>query len=171
MSNVGSIISSQHQSAINDLDQIKRLAKCRQNNRLVYAGDITPLEAWFMLREDLSCKLCDVRTSAEWNYVGVPDLSTLEKEPILLSWQSFPSMKKNIEFINDLTKIVPTSSTTLLFICRSGSRSAAAAEYCANEGYTNCFNIIDGFEGPPNVDSHRGGAAGWKHQSLPWVQS
>ena len=171
MSNVASIIDPQHQLAINGLEEIKQLAKSRLQNNLQYAGDITSNEAWLILREDIHCVLCDVRTSAEWDYVGIPDLSTLKKEPILLSWQTFPGMKKNRKFFYDFARIVPNYSTTVIFICRSGSRSATAAEYCANKGYFHCFNILEGFEGPPNADSRRGNIAGWKHQSLPWVQS
>lgn len=171
MSNVASIMDPQHQLAINGLEKVKQLAKCRLTDNLLYAGDITPNEAWFILREDLGCVLFDVRTSAEWNFVGVPDLSTLNKDPILLSWQNFPSMELNNQFFNEFGRIVKNHSTTVVFICRSGSRSASAAKHCANNGYTNCFNILGGFEGPPNADNRRGATAGWKYQSLPWMQS
>lgn len=171
MRNVASIKGPQQQLATNGLEKIKQSAKFRLQKNLQYAGDVTPNEAWFVLQEDLDCLLFDVRTSAEWEFVGVPDLSMLNKDPVLLSWHNFPSMKTNDQFINDFTQIVKTHSTTVLFICRSGSRSASAAEFCANKGYVNCFNILGGFEGPPNADNRRGTASGWKYHSLPWVQS
>ncbi len=171
MSNVANTIGPQHQLAINGLDKIKQSAKSRLQNNLLFAGNVTPKEAWFLLQEDDHSVLCDVRTSAEWNFVGVPDLSTLNKEPILLSWQIFPGMEINSDFINDFEKIVIDYSNIVVFICRSGSRSASAAEYCTAKGYANCFNLLGGFEGPPNMDNHRGNRAGWKNQALPWVQS
>ena len=105
MSNVANTIGPQHQLAINGLDKIKQSAKSRLQNNLLFAGNVTPKEAWFLLQEDDHSVLCDVRTSAEWNFVGVPDLSTLNKEPILLSWQIFPGMEVNSDFINDFEKI------------------------------------------------------------------
>ena len=76
----------------------------------------------------MSAVLIDVRTRAEWNYVGLPDLDTLAKKPALLEWQVFPSMQPNPEFVAALSGALPDKEAPLLFLCRSGARSAAAAK-------------------------------------------
>src|SRR3984957_8222268 len=101
-----------------------------------YAGDITPENAWKILSERKDAVLVDVRTRAEWNYVGLPDLETLAKKPALLEWQVFPSMQPNPEFVATPSGAVPEKETPLLFLCRSGARSAAAAEAMPAAGYS-----------------------------------
>ena len=64
-----------------------------------YAGDITPIEAWKLLNEDAGAVLVDVRTSAEWSYVGLPDLGSLGKQPAKIAWQLFPEMRVNPDFL------------------------------------------------------------------------
>ncbi|MBX9635740.1 MAG: rhodanese-like domain-containing protein, partial [Magnetospirillum sp.] len=93
-----------------------------------YAGDITPAEAWERLASDANAKLIDVRTQAEWVYVGIPDLAPLDKKPLLISWQVFPAMTKNEAFAQQLQSQGVQPGDTLLFLCRSGVRSKAAAE-------------------------------------------
>jgi rhodanese-related sulfurtransferase len=115
--------------------------------------------------------LIDVRTRAEWNYVGLPDLSTLEKEPALIEWQVFPSMQPNADFVAALSSTVADRSAPLLFLCRSGVRSAAAAKAMSAAGYSTCLNVSDGFEGPLDADAKRGAAGGWKAAGLPWRQT
>ncbi len=136
-----------------------------------YAGDVEPAIAWEILGGDAQAILVDVRTRAEWNYVGLPDLSSLNKEPALLEWQVFPSMQPNSDFVPALTGAVANRDTPLLFICRSGVRSAAAARAVTAAGYSSCFNVADGFEGPLDAQSRRGVAAGWKAAGLPWRQT
>jgi rhodanese-related sulfurtransferase len=58
----------------------------------------------------------------------------------------------------------------VLFLCRSGVRSAAAAEAAARAGYAHAYNVTEGFEGPLDADGHRG-VSGWKAAGLPWRQS
>ncbi len=136
-----------------------------------YAGDVEPAIAWEILGGDAQAILVDVRTRAEWNYVGLPDLSSLNKEPALLEWPVFPSMQPNSDFVPALTGAVADRDTPLLFICRSGVRSAAAAKAVTAAGYSSCFNVTDGFEGPLDAQSRRGVAAGWKAAGLPWRQT
>lgn len=137
----------------------------------VYAGDITPAQAWEILKSDPQTRLVDVRTQAEWMYVGVPDLSALDqRQPLLVSWQVFPTMARNDAFAQQLTAQGVSPRTTVLLLCRSGVRSVAAAEYLTAQGYTHAFNITDGFEGPGDDQRHRGTTAGWKAAGLPWVQ-
>lgn len=135
-----------------------------------YAGDITPTEAWERLKTTPNAKLIDVRTQAEWVYVGVPDLASLGKQPLLVQWQTFPAMGRNDAFADQLKGQGIGPDDTLLFLCRSGVRSKAAAELMTQLGFTASYNIVDGFEGPLNDSRHRGAAAGWKAAGLPWVQ-
>jgi len=136
-----------------------------------YAGDITPETAWKILSERKDAVLVDVRTRAEWNYVGLPDLTSLGKKPALIEWQVFPTMQLNPEFVSGLSDALAERDTPMFFLCRSGVRSVAAAKAMAAAGYSSCFNVRDGFEGPLNERAVRGAAAGWKAAGLPWRQT
>ena len=136
-----------------------------------YAGNVSPRTAWKILSEQKNAILIDVRTRAEWNYVGLPDLETLGKKPALLEWQVFPSMQPNPEFVAALSGALPDKETPLLFLCRSGARSAAAAKAMTAAGYSKCLNVADGFEGPLDAQAKRGAAGGWKAAGLPWRQT
>jgi rhodanese-related sulfurtransferase len=136
-----------------------------------YAGDLDPTEAWKILSDSEKAALVDVRSEAEWNFVGVPDLSPLGKRPLLVQWQTFPTMTQNPDFVKNLAAAVPEKDTPLLFLCRSGGRSRAAAMAMTAAGYTRCYNVADGFEGNPDASRHRGKLAGWKASGLPWMQA
>lgn len=136
-----------------------------------YAGDVTPATAWKILGELKNAMLIDVRTRAEWNYVGVPDLAGLDKKPGLVEWQVFPSMQVNPEFVDALSGALPDKTAPLLFLCRSGVRSVAAAKAMSAAGYSTCLNVADGFEGPLDAQGKRGAARGWKAAGLPWRQT
>ena len=136
-----------------------------------YAGDVQPATAWQILSERNNAILIDVRTRPEWNYVGLPDLEALGKKPALVEWQVFPSMQPNPEFVATLTGAIADREAPLLFICRSGARSAAAAKAMTAAGYSTCLNVADGFEGPLDGQARRGGSAGWKAAGLPWRQT
>jgi rhodanese-related sulfurtransferase len=140
-----------------------------------YAGDVSAAEAYSLLKRDKSAVLVDVRTKAEWAYVGIPDLSDLGKETLLIEWQEFPTMKANPEFTAQLDEILldngVEADAPLLFLCRSGARSRAAAIAMTRAGRTNCYNIEHGFEGPLDDKRRRGALEGWKAQGLPWAQS
>ncbi|TCT12009.1 thiosulfate sulfurtransferase [Tepidamorphus gemmatus] len=128
-----------------------------------------------MLAEDPSAVLVDVRTRAEWTFVGVADLSPIGKQPVLIEWQSYPAMQVNPRFLEELAAalgaIPAAREAPLFFLCRSGARSASAAARATAAGYAACFNISDGFEGRLDVARHRGTVEGWKASGLPWVQS
>jgi rhodanese-related sulfurtransferase len=140
-----------------------------------YAGDVDPLTAYRELASNSTAQLIDVRTRAEWSFVGVPDLGGIGKEPMLIEWQSWPHMQVAADFLEKLQaelaarNIAPDAP--LYFLCRSGVRSAAAAACDAAKGIGKSFNVSGGFEGPPNQDRHRGSMAGWKANNLPWVQT
>jgi len=136
-----------------------------------YAGDVTPIVAWKILSERPEAILVDVRTKPEWNYVGLPDIAALSKKPALLEWQMFPNMQANPEFVPALSRAVADKDTPLLFLCRSGARSAAAAKAMTAAGFSTCLNVADGFEGPLDAQAKRGAAAGWKAAGLPWRQT
>lgn len=138
-----------------------------------YAGDVSPKEAFELLCGEASAALIDVRTRAEWTFVGVADLATCSKAPLLVEWQCYPTMEINETFVVDVEKALDDGGAnktgTLLFLCRSGVRSIAAAEMMTAAGYTQSFNVTEGFEGSLDVEGHRG-VGGWKAQGLPWVQ-
>ncbi len=137
--------------------------------------DALPVEeAWTRLSQDQGSVLVDVRTSAEWAFVGLPDLSSIGKRPVLVEWLDFPGSNPNQAFVaqltDALTKIGANKDTELFFLCRSGGRSLSAARAMAAAGYSRCRNVADGFEGPLDPNRHRGGLGGWKAKGLPWVQ-
>jgi len=136
-----------------------------------YAGDVTPATAWKILSENKDAVLIDVRTRAEWNYVGLPELESIGKKPALLEWQVFPGMQQNPEFVATLGNGVTHKDTPLLFLCRSGVRSAAATKAMSAAGYSTCFNVAEGFEGTLDAQGKRGSAGGWKATGLPWRQT
>ena len=68
-----------------------------------YAGDLTPKEAWEILAKEPDAVLVDCRTDAEWNFVGLPDLSGVGKEVALIPWQVFPSMGGNPRFVEQVS--------------------------------------------------------------------
>ena len=136
-----------------------------------YAGDITPKEAWDMLAREPRAQLIDVRTDAEWAYVGVVDLRTLGKEPLLVPWKFFPSQQVNPGFVAQVREKFPERDAPLLLICRSGIRSKDAAIALTREGYARCYNVAQGFEGDRDDKAHRNSRGGWRVDGLPWIQS
>lgn len=140
-----------------------------------YAGDVDPAAAWASLADDARAVLVDVRTRAEWSFVGLPVLAPLGKQPITLEWQSFPTMSVNPDFVTILDEALSAAGfgrdTQVFFLCRSGHRSRLAAEAMTAAGWSRCFNIAEGFEGGLDGDSRRGRVAGWKARGLPWSQT
>lgn len=132
--------------------------------------DVTPAAAWEALRRDPDAALIDVRTDPEWAFVGLPDLATLGKQPVLIPWQVYPTMQVNGDFIAQLRAAGLTPEHKLYFLCRSGARSLAAGQQALASGFPHAFNVADGFEGPVDDTGHRGGVAGWKASELPWRQ-
>jgi rhodanese-related sulfurtransferase len=139
-----------------------------------YAGDLGPKQSWDLMAKEPQAQLVDVRTQAEWNFVGVPDLTGLDRRVLFCEWQRFPS-GTNPNFLDEMQNALARSNyrkgAPLLFLCRSGARSRAAAIAMTQAGFGPCFNIQDGFEGALDSERHRGTAAGWKAEGLPWVQT
>lgn len=132
--------------------------------------NVPPTQVWEALQADPQAQLVDVRTNAEWSYVGLPDLVEAGKQPVLIPWQIFPSMQVNEGFVDAMRQAGLTPEHKIYFLCRSGVRSTAAARAAQDAGYPHAYNIADGFEGPPDEERHRGRIAGWKADSLPWKQ-
>jgi rhodanese-related sulfurtransferase len=132
--------------------------------------NVTPKQSFAALAADGNAQLVDVRTDAEWQYVGIPDLRPLGKQAVLVSWQYFPSGNVNASFVEELRDAGLDPSQPLYFLCRSGVRSMAAARAAAAAGFATGYNVADGFEGPPDARGHRGLVAGWKADDLPWRQ-
>ncbi len=136
--------------------------------------DVPVEETWARLKADADAVLIDVRTRAEWAFVGIPDLSTLNKRVQTVEWQTFPDNRVDPDFVEKLSGLLEGAGVSkdaeLFFICRSGARSRAAAAAMADAGYARCRNVADGFEGPLDTTQKRGQVAGWKAAGLPWRQ-
>jgi len=132
--------------------------------------NVPPGRVWEALLRDPHAQLVDVRTDAEWSFVGLPDLSTAGKQVVPLQWQLYPTMELNHAFTEQLTEAGFTPDHHIYFICRSGQRSYAAAKAAQAAGFPHVYNVADGFEGAVDHDGHRGIASGWKAEGLPWRQ-
>ena len=137
---------------------------------MTYAGDLTPQQAWEMLETDPNTVLVDCRTTAEWAFVGVPDLEVIEKNAVFVEWNTFPDGSPNQAFIAELRDAGIRDDNEVIFLCRSGHRSIGAAEAATAAGIAKAYNILDGFEGGLDENDHRG-AVGWRASNLPWRQS
>lgn len=135
-----------------------------------YKGDLTPQAAWELLKNNQTAILVDVRTLAEFRFVGMVRLEELGKKAIYIPWVNEVG-EQNGEFASTLKAHISDFNTPILFLCRSGGRSQHAAIRTTYLGFMNCYNILEGFEGDLDQDSHRGTAAGWKYAGLPWKQS
>jgi rhodanese-related sulfurtransferase len=128
-----------------------------------YAGDLTPQEAWTKLEQ--GAILVDVRTEGEWAHIGIPDTKATENDPLFIPW-TFPGGVPNPDFVDQLKQQAPEdTSTELVFLCRSGQRSIAAAIAATQAGFTS-YNVLEGFEGEPDRSGGRT-VNGWKNRGLP----
>lgn len=115
--------------------------------------NISGKEAWHLLKTVDNSFLVDVRTEAEWNSVGYPDLSSIDKNLIKITW-----VRDEQNFISELQEAIPNKNAQIIFICKAGGRSAAAAETAISAMYQQCYNLIGGFE-----------MGGWKDNNLPFI--
>ena len=130
---------------------------------------LSSAEAWAFLETQPNARLVDVRTRAEWMFVGIPNLDKLGHKPVLIEWSQFGGTL-NPTFLDQLTAELPLAAP-LLMMCRSGARSLAAGNAALGVGYQTVINISDGFEGDLDPFEHRGQINGWRHAGLPWQQS
>ena len=145
------------------MEDIKQSARERGKKLGVpYAGALLPAEAHQLMQG--GAKLVDVRTKAELQYVGkVPG-------SIAVEWQTYPGNRENPEFLGELAASV-SKDTPVMFLCRSGARSHAAAEAATRAGWKEAYNVLEGFEGDKDAEQHRSTVGGWRKAGLPWVQS
>ena len=133
-----------------------------------YSGSVTPRQAYDALRDNSNAVLIDVRTSAEWTYVGLPDLNTLGKYVVCVEWVNFPDGQVNVNFV-DQVRAAGVGDGPIYLLCRSGVRSVPAAEALITAGIGTVYNVLDGFEGGLDKHGHRS-SEGWKMADLPWRQ-
>lgn len=137
---------------------------------------VSPQDAWDALKSDSSAILVDVRTIAEWDYIGMPVLEPLGKEVIKVEWMEFPEMTRNEHFAAELlAQFEGGDPSSIYFICRSGVRSLYAARcilaaLVGTGRSIECVNVTGGFEGDHDENKHRGNINGWKVSGLPWRQ-
>lgn len=141
------------------LDQAHQRATA---DNLPYAGSVTPQDAWALFQSG-EAVLVDVRTAEERKFVGhVPETRHV-------AWMTGLSLSRNPRFVRELEAKAGKNEVVLL-LCRSGKRSAAAAEAAHKAGFTRVFNILEGFEGDLDEQQRRGQFNGWRNAGLPWVQ-
>jgi len=134
-----------------------------KEKNLSYQGELLPMEAYTLLQKAPGARLIDVRTRAEFEYVGrIPGSVEIE-------WQTYPGGHANKTFLAELKAQVDKESL-VMFICRSGVRSHAAAEAAVSAGYTQAYNVLEGFQGDKDPERHRDTIGGWRVAGLPWYQ-
>jgi rhodanese-related sulfurtransferase len=137
-----------------------------RSESLPYAGAVTPSEAHTLLQSNPGVKLVDVRTNAERDWVGKVDIAPTQHAAI--EWNIYPGGAQNPQFLSQLAQAAEKDSV-LLFLCRSGVRSQHAAKLATEHGYSNCYDILEGFEGGKDAAGHRKTVNGWCHAGLPWL--
>ena len=126
-----------------------------------YAGDISPEQAWAWAQTG-EAVLVDVRSDAEREWVGfVPGA-------VAMAWKQWPGMEPTPQF--DAGIVAAAGGKKAVLLCRSGVRSIAAARRATELGL-QAYNILEGFEGDPDAQAHRGRIGGWRLRGLPWRQN
>lgn len=139
--------------------------------------EAVPEDAWNILAFDEDAVLIDVRSRPEWSFSGMPDLAELGREVWPIEWQTWPDMTPNLGFLSDLNAYMQDRlPSRMLFMCRAGPRSLAAARATAKQLHSrginvHITNIVEGFEGDQDEAGQRGKLNGWKAAGLPWRQS
>lgn len=149
-------------SELNDL--LEKVHQRAHEMALPYAGVVTPTEAAYLLEHLPKAVLVDVRSAAEWQFVGIVPNS------VRIELKTWPGMQPNPHFQAQLKEQVDLEAT-VLFMCRSGVRSDEAARLASGIGFSSVYNVLEGFEGDKNAEGHRGTVGGWKGRGLPWQQS
>lgn len=152
---------------MSDRDDILAIAGQRAREaQLPYAGAVTPQEAYALLQANPAIKLVDVRTDAERDWVGRVAVDPAQHATV--QWNLYPGGARNPDFLQQLGQCA-NREDTLLFLCRSANRSKSAARLATEQGYTRCFDILEGFEGDKDSAGHRGNVNGWRKAGLPWI--
>ncbi|MEQ5843569.1 rhodanese [Paraburkholderia acidicola] len=144
------------------LDVLEAARSAAVEAGLPYAGGIAPQDAWALVSAGKAV-LVDVRSAEERKFVGhVP-------ESLHVAWATGTSLTRNPRFVRELEAKTGKDAVVLL-LCRSGNRSALAAEAATKGGFSQVFNVLEGFEGELDAAQRRGGSNGWRFRGLPWVQ-
>jgi rhodanese-related sulfurtransferase len=134
-----------------------------QENKQAFAGSVSPLDAWRLFSTG-HARLVDVRSAEELKFVGhVPQV-------LNVPWATGLSLNRNPRFVKELENKAGGKQAVILLLCRSGKRSAQAAEAATKAGFTSVFNVSEGFEGDLDPQHQRGALGGWRHWNLPWEQ-
>ncbi len=128
--------------------------------------DISAMEAFRLLQHDPDAVLLDVRTEAEWEFVGVPLVENL----VQVEWRILPDMRINPDFLKEVRTQGLVPQQPVLVMCKMGGRSREAASFLLENGFAHVYNVTDGFEGDPNAYGHRRSVNGWIAAGLPWIQ-
>lgn len=135
--------------------------------------EVNPVEAFKILEQQPAATLIDVRSTMEYEYVGHP-LHAIHmplKEPP--DWNTCPDFVDNLRasLAEHVAAGFSLEDVPLLMLCRSGARSRQAGEMLINDGFTNVYNVVEGFEGDKDDNGHRNSINGWRFHGLPWEQS
>ncbi len=142
-------------------------------------GDVAPIQAMEMIQNDpIHTLLIDVRSRAEYELIGHPVMAY--SVPIKFFTKKLGkkgyTFKLNSRFGQDLLDRFNPETDTLLFMCRSGSRSCEAADLAVAAGFKpeKVFNIMGGFEGnkmksPLSGFNGQRVMGGWRNEGLPWT--
>jgi rhodanese-related sulfurtransferase len=133
---------------------------------------LTPPQAWKLVQEDPRAIIVDVRSNMEFLFIGHP------KGAINVPWIDEPDWKINPHFAAEVRKVLlggihchtDVGCAPVILVCRSGKRSLDAGELLLKEGFTDVYNVLEGFEGELDENHHRSTLGGWRFHNLPWEQ-
>ena len=141
-----------------------------------------PEAAEFLSKNGSKTLFLDIRTPAELAFVGMPTMADANVpymvEPDFPAWDEAKStlkLEKNSDFVPEVRRRLSEKhlgpDSTVVLICRSGDRSAAAANLLAEAGLKSVYSVVDGVEGDLAKDGPKAGQRavnGWKNAGLPW---
>jgi rhodanese-related sulfurtransferase len=125
---------------------------------------LNPREAYAFLQQHCDAVLVDCRSEMEYLFVGHPQGAHH------VAWNDGPDWDINPHFVGQVKKVASMNRPVVL-ICRSGQRSVAAGVALENAGFSDVYNVLEGFEGPLDDEHHRGTVGGWRKEGLPWEQT
>ncbi len=125
---------------------------------------LKPREAFDFLHQRPQAVMIDCRSEMEYLFVGHPAGAHH------VAWNEAPDWEVNPHFVGQVKKVA-SMNRPIVLICRSGQRSTAAGEELEKAGFTEVYNVVDGFEGPLDEGHHRGTVGGWRKEGLPWEQT